>query len=65
MPTKYFFRSQNETLTSRISAGTSTNGPMTPAKAWPEFKPKTPMATAMANSKLLPAAVKATEAVLS
>ena len=48
-----------------MSAGTSTNGPMTPAKAWPEFSPKTPIATAMASSKLLPAAVKATAVVLS
>ena len=62
---KYFFRSQKETRTNKIKAGTSTNGPITPVKACPEFNPKTAMATAMANSKLLPAAVKATAAVLS
>src|SRR5258708_4331016 len=36
---------------------------MTPAKASPELMPKTPMATAMASSKLLPAAVKERAAV--
>nr|GFD56545.1 hypothetical protein [Tanacetum cinerariifolium] len=55
-------RNQKARLTSAISAGTSISGPMTPAKAWPEFRPKTPMATAMASSKLLPVAVKAMEA---
>ena len=44
-----------------IKAGTSTKGPITPAKACPEFKPKTAMATAIANSKLLPVAVKEME----
>jgi hypothetical protein len=38
---------------------------MTPVKAWPELSPKTEIATAIANSKLFPAAVKATAAFLS
>ena len=38
--------------------GTSTNGPITAAKAAPELIPKTAIATAMANSKLLLDAVK-------
>ena len=42
--------------------GTSINGPTTPASAWPEVMPKVPIATAMASSKLLPAAVNATVA---
>src|SRR5690554_7636936 len=58
---KYLSRNQNETLTNAINTGTSTNGPITPAKAWPELRPKTAIATAMANSKLLPAAVKRSE----
>ena len=41
-----------------MSAGTSTKGPMTAAKAAPELIPKTATATAMASSKLLLAAVK-------
>ena len=44
--------------------GTSTKGPMTAAKAAPELMPKTATATAMANSKLLLAAVKESVAVL-
>ena len=52
-----FFRNQNATLTKIIKAGTSTNGPITPAKACPELIPKTPIETAIASSKLLPAAV--------
>ena len=47
------------TDTSRISTGTSTNGPMTAAKATGEVRPKAAMATAMASSKLFEAAVKA------
>ena len=35
------------------------SGPTTPAKAWPDAAPKVPIATAMASSKLLPAAVNA------
>jgi hypothetical protein len=42
------------TFTKAINAGTSTNGPITPAKACPLLIPNTPMATAMANSKLFP-----------
>ena len=38
--------------------GTSINGPITAAKASPELIPKTAIATAIANSKLLLAAVK-------
>ena len=41
-----------------MSAGTSINGPITHAKATPDFIPNTAIATAMANSKLFPAAVK-------
>ena len=48
-----------------MSAGTSTNGPTTPVKASGEFKPKVAIATAIANSKLFPEAVNATEAGLS
>ena len=33
-----------------------------PANAWADVAPKVPMATAMASSKLLPAAVNATDA---
>jgi len=44
-----------------MSTGTSTRGPMTAAKASPESIPKTATATAMANSKLLDAAVKLRE----
>ncbi|WP_207534315.1 hypothetical protein [Desertivirga arenae] len=42
-----------------MSAGTSTSGPITPTKGSPKLIPKTPTATAMASSKLLPAAVNA------
>ena len=55
---KYFFFNQNATFTKIINAGTSTKGPITPAKACPLLIPNTPIETAMANSKLLPAAVK-------
>ncbi len=37
-----------------MSAGTSIKGPITQAKATPDFIPKTAIATAIANSKLLP-----------
>ena len=60
---KYFLRNQKATFTKAINTGTSTSGPITPANASPELMPKTPIETAMANSKLLPEAVKATEAV--
>ncbi len=46
------------TLTRLIKTGTSTSGPMTVAKASPEWMPNTATATAMASSKLLLAAVK-------
>ena len=39
--------------------GTSIKGPITAAKATPLWMPKTAIATAMANSKLLLAAVNA------
>lgn len=55
---KYFFCSHKATFTRAISTGTSTNGPITAANASPEFIPKTAMATAIASSKLLLAAVK-------
>jgi hypothetical protein len=48
-----------ENFTNKINTGTSTNGPITAANATPEFIPKTPIATAIPNSKLLPAAVNA------
>src|SRR5574344_515044 len=52
-------------FTSKINTGTSINGPITAAKASPELIPKTAIDTAMANSKLLPVAVKAIDADLS
>ena len=61
-PNQFLF-SHSETCTSRISAGTSTSGPITAAKAAPEFSPKTATATAMASSKLLLAAVNESVAV--
>src|SRR5690606_23709346 len=51
--------SLNATCTSRISTGTSTSGPITAAKATGDASPKEAIATAIASSKLLPAAVKA------
>ena len=57
------FFAQSETLTKPIKTGTSTKGPITAANAWPEFIPKTPIVTAIANSKLLLAAVKESVAV--
>ena len=38
------------------------SGPIVPASAWADVAPNVPMATAMASSKLLPAAVKDTDA---
>ena len=55
--TKYFFRKKKATLTRPIMTGTSTRGPITAAKASPELMPKMAIATAMASSKLLLAAV--------
>ena len=54
---KYFLLKKNATLTNAIITGTSTNGPITAAKASPELIPNIAIATAMANSKLLLAAV--------
>src|SRR5690606_31281759 len=51
------FLSHNATPTRPISTGTSTSGPITAAKATPEPRPNTLMATASASSKLLLAAV--------
>ena len=53
----HFFRNANATLTSPIITGTSISGPMTAAKAAPLSIPNTATATAIANSKLLLAAV--------
>ena len=55
---KYFLLNQRATFTMLISTGTSTSGPITAANACPESRPKTATATAIANSKLLDAAVK-------
>jgi hypothetical protein len=44
-------------LTKQINTGTSTNGPITAAKAAPELIPKAAITTAIASSKLLLAAV--------
>lgn len=44
-------------MTSEIKTGTSTNGPITVVNATGDAKPKVAIATAKANSKLLPAAV--------
>ncbi len=60
---KYFRLKVNATLTSPIITGTSTNGPITAVNASPEFIPKTAIATAIASSKLLLAAVKESVAV--
>jgi len=55
---KYFCLNLKATDTRPISTGTSTNGPITAAKAWPESMPNTETATAIASSKLFEAAVK-------
>jgi outer membrane protein TolC len=41
------------------------SGPTTPARAWPEVAPNTPIATAIASSKSLLAAENAIDAVRS
>lgn len=51
------------TFTSPIITGTSTKGPITAENASPEFIPNTAIATAIASSKLLLAAVKDNVAV--
>jgi len=53
----HLFLNQKATLTNAIITGTSTKGPITAAKASPEWMPNTAMATAIASSKLLLAAV--------
>jgi hypothetical protein len=60
---KTVFLNHSETLTKAIKTGTSTNRPMTIVKATGEANPKVAIATAKANSKLLPAAVKEIAAV--
>ncbi len=55
---KYFLLNQKATFTRLINTGTSTSGPTTAAKAWPESIPKIATATAIASSKLFEAAVK-------
>lgn len=59
---KYLSLSQKATFTNAINIGNSASGPITPAKSFPLLIPKTPTATAIATSKLLPAAVKALDA---
>lgn len=56
-------RSAKDTYTRATSTGTSIRGPTTPARAWPEAAPQVAIATAMASSKLLPAAVNASVVV--
>ena len=63
MVLKYFFSHRKATLTRAIRTGTSTKGPITAAKASPLLIPNTATATAIANSKLLLAAVKERAAV--
>ncbi|HHY73598.1 MAG TPA: hypothetical protein GX497_10325 [Bacillus bacterium] len=60
---KYLISHRNATLTIAMGAGTSTNGPITVANAAPLFISNTAIAAAMANSKLLLAAVKESAAV--
>ena len=57
-----FFFNHKLALTNKIKTGTSTRGPITPTKACWELIPNTAIATAMANSKLFPVAVKAIDA---
>ena len=55
---KYLRRKYSATLTSPISTGTSTSGPMTAAKAWPELMPNTATATAMASSSFFACSIR-------
>ena len=55
---KNLFFIKKEVFTKLMRTGTSTRGPITVAKACGESMPKTEIATAMASSKLLDAAVK-------
>ena len=61
-PLYHLSLNQSETFTSEIRTGTSTNGPITVANATGDAIPKTAMATAIASSKLLEAAVNEREA---
>jgi hypothetical protein len=61
---KYFFRNQRAAFTKLIIIGTSISGPITVANASFDANPKTATATAIANSKLLLAAVKERDVVL-
>lgn len=61
---KYFFLNHIDTLTKAINTGTSTNGPITVVNATGDAKPNVAIATASANSKLFPAAVKEIATVL-
>src|SRR5699024_10162634 len=58
-------RAHSATYTRATRMGTSMRGPTTPASARPEATPQVPIATAMASSKLLPAAVNARVVVFS
>lgn len=58
-------RQARATWTRPISTGASMSGPTTPDRAWPQVTPKAAMATAMAGSKVLAAAVNASVAVRS
>ena len=62
---KNLFLSHSETVTKAINTGTSTKGPITVVKATGDAKPNVAIATASANSKLLPAAVKEIAVVLA
>ena len=57
-------RNARDTTTRLTSTGTSIKGPITPARACLEATPQRLMHTAIASSKLLPAAVKARAEVL-
>jgi len=61
--TKYLRLRYNATFTRAIITGTSTSGPITAVNASPEFIPNTAIATAIASSKLLLAAVNERVAV--
>ena len=70
----FFFSIQTDTFTNAINAGTSTKGPIyppklqrrrvTPANACSLLMPKTPITTAIVNSKLFPAALNAIEVLV-
>src|SRR5699024_3861715 len=56
--------SRSATYTNATKTGTSIKGPTTPASACPDVAPNVPIATAIASSKLFPAAVNANVVVL-